>query len=219
MNNWTVKEQYEHVCVSHLFFCHFLHAWARGDDQLVASFVNHTGAHLENNHPQSWKMMLNVQERKKTHLQKGCKCSSVKEMSQLMQHVFDACVDVSSPVPNLPPALLSINSECTMSEFLIDVGSYVHWNATGSTHPGTGNPAFQTHPCGQRGNTGASIRRPTQTRCGQQGLVPHQHPHQMNSLQWKQKVGCRRNVDMNLCPLTWWILRLTAPCRFLVNCL
>lgn len=41
-----------------------------------------------------------------------------------------------------------------------------------STHPGTGNPAFQTHPCGQRGNTGASIRRPMQTRCGQQGHVP-----------------------------------------------
>lgn len=44
-------------------------------------------------------------------------------------------------------------------------------------------------------------------------------PHQMNSLQWKQKVGWRRKVDMNLCPLTWWILRLTAPCRVLVNCL
>lgn len=44
-------------------------------------------------------------------------------------------------------------------------------------------------------------------------------PHQMNSLQWKQKVGCRRYVDMNLCPLTWWILRLTAPLRFLVNSL
>lgn len=41
----------------------------------------------------------------------------------------------------------------------------------------------------------------------------------MNSLQWKQKVGCRRKVDMNLCPLTWWILRFTAPCLFLLNCL
>lgn len=44
-------------------------------------------------------------------------------------------------------------------------------------------------------------------------------PHQINSLQWKQKVGWRRYVDMNLCPLTWWILRRTAPCRCLVNCL
>ena len=41
----------------------------------------------------------------------------------------------------------------------------------------------------------------------------------LRSLQWKQKVGWRRKVDMNLCPLTWWMRRRTAPCRFLVNCL
>lgn len=36
--------------VSHLLFCCLLHAWARSDDLLVASFVNHTGTHWENNH-------------------------------------------------------------------------------------------------------------------------------------------------------------------------
>ena len=55
--------------------------------------------------------------------------------------------------------------------------------------------------------------------CKQRWSALAQLSHQMNSLQWKQKVGWRRKVDMNLCPLTWWILRLTAPCRILVNCL
>lgn len=35
----------------------------------------------------------------------------------------------------------------------------------------------------------------------------------MNSLQWLQKVGWRRKVAMNLCPLTWCTRRRMAPRR------
>lgn len=37
--------------------------------------------------------------------------------------------------------------------------------------------------------------------------------HQMNSRQWEQKVGWRRKVAMNLCPLTWCTRRRMAPRR------
>lgn len=82
-----------------------------------------------------------------------------------------------------------------------------------ASHPGTGSPVFQKHPCKQR-QTPSHLAQSKYMRAHGGDL-----PHHINSLQWKQKVGCRRNVDMNLCPLTWWILRLTAPLRFLVNCL
>lgn len=88
-----------------------------------------------------------------------------------------------------------------------------------SAHPGTGSPAFQKHPYKQR-QRDHQIQFTVHTdTCEQWWFVLARFSHQMNSLQWKQKVGWRRKVDMNLCPLTWWILRLTAPCRFLVNCL
>ena len=37
--------------------------------------------------------------------------------------------------------------------------------------------------------------------------------YQIKSLQWEQNVGCRKNVAMNLCPLTWWTRRRMAPRR------
>lgn len=84
-----------------------------------------------------------------------------------------------------------------------------------SSHLGTGSPVFQKHPCKQRQTPSDPAYSPH--RCVRAAGI--RLSHQMNSLQWKQKVGCRRKVDMNLCPLTWWILRLTAPFRFLVNSL
>lgn len=45
----------------------------------------------------------------------------------------------------------------------------------------------------------------------------YRNTHQINSLQCEQKVGCRRNVAMNLCPFTWWTRRRIAPRRFLSN--
>ena len=35
----------------------------------------------------------------------------------------------------------------------------------------------------------------------------------MKSLQTEQNVNCLKNVAMNLCPFTWWTLRLIAPRR------
>ena len=85
-------------------------------------------------------------------------------------------------------------------------------------HLGIDNPAFQKHPYIQEERHN-QIQFTIHTEHMQVAVICPWPTHQMNSLQWKQKVGWRRKVDMNLCPLTWWILRLTAPCRFLVNCL
>ena len=39
----------------------------------------------------------------------------------------------------------------------------------------------------------------------------------MNSRHIEQKVGCRKNVAINLCPLTWWIRRLHALRRLCIT--
>jgi hypothetical protein len=43
--------------------------------------------------------------------------------------------------------------------------------------------------------------------------------HQINSRQWEQKVGWRRNVAMNLWPFTWCTRRLMAPRLLFKPCL